>query len=366
MDNRMAGLPLWLKTVPLVVALALGGGCAPTETSDLGSDDELGGETTDGGGLAELQGTIRLDGSSTVYPMAEAICDAFKNEFPNVKTPLGLSGTGGGFKRFTQGETDVSNASRPIKDSEFKECQENGVSFIELPIAYDGLTIVVHPSNDFVKQLTVEQIQKIFLTGGANTWKDVDASWPEQKIEIFSPGTDSGTFDYFKEVVTDGLSEEQAAFRQGITYAEDDSVLVTGVAGQASAIGYFGAAYFFENQKKLRAVPIVNPEGKPVSPTPETIENGSYAPFSRPLFIYVKVDSLKRPEMKQFVEFSLEHAPEMAEKVGYVPLPKSVYDRAFEHYQKRLSGTHYLTDDGEKRAGPVVEVYVEENLNAGS
>lgn len=314
------------------------------------------GQNEDEGGLS---GKINIDGSSTVYPISEAIASDFEKEYPGVKPTVGVSGTGGGFKRFVKGETDISDASRPIKPEELKAAQDNNVEFIELPVAYDGLTIAVHPENEFVDQLTVADLQKIFLEdSAAKTWKEVNENWPDKEIKIFMPGTDSGTFDYFKEVVAD-----KGAIRSDVSPSEDDNVLVTGVAGDKNAIGFFGASYYFENKDKLKAVPIVNPETeKAVAPTPETIENGEYAPFSRPLFIYVNVESIKRPEMKRFVEFYLDKAPEAAAKVKYVALPKDIYDRAKTHYEERLTGTHYLDADGNKRKGALTEVYKKENL----
>lgn len=314
-------------------------------------EDEVGG----------LSGKITIDGSSTVYPISEAIADGFKEEQSGVDVTVGVSGTGGGFKRFVIGETDISDASRPIKAAELAAAKENKVEFIELPVAYDGLTIAVHKENDFVDQLTVEDLQKIFLEdGAAKTWNEVnDKDWPETEIKIFMPGTDSGTFDYFKEVV----AGKEGSIRSDVSPSEDDNVLVTGIAGDKNAIGFFGASYYFANQDKLKPVPIVNPESqKAVSPTPETIESGEYAPFSRPLFIYVNVESIKRPEMKRFVEFYLENAPEAAVKVKYVALPTDVYEQAKTHYEDRLTGTHYLDAEGNKRKGALTEVYKKENL----
>jgi phosphate transport system substrate-binding protein len=311
------------------------------------------------GGLSALSGKIEIDGSSTVYPITEAAATSFREFFPEVKVTVAISGTGGGFKRFTQGETDISDASRPIKPAEFEQCKKNSVPFVELPVAYDGLTIVVHPDNKWAEQLTVEQLQKIFREDqAAARWSDVDASWPNEPIKIYAPGTDSGTFDYFREVVA-----KDSAVRSDMSTSEDDNVLVTGVAGELHAIGFFGAAYYFENQDKLKAVKIVNPDsGQAVAPSTETIVNGDYAPFSRPLFIYVKEASLTRPEMKKFVEFYLDNAAEMAKQVDYAPLPDDVCKTAREHYEKRLVGTHFLDADGQKRSGPLPVVYTPENV----
>lgn len=346
----------------------LGGmtGCKPSRST---SEAELAqgagrGAAADSDGAVnkELQGKINVDGSSTVYPISEAAASRFSKRFPNVSVNVGVSGTGGGFDRFTKGETDISDASRPITTSEFEAAKAAGVSFIEIPVAYDGLTLVVHRSNDWVDQLTVEEIKKIFTTeGAAKTWADVRSGWPDREIKIFAPGTDSGTFDYFMEVV----AGKNGSLRSDISTSEDDNVLVTGVSGSPDAIAFFGVAYYEENADKLRAVPVVNPEsGVAVAPTAETIESGEYAPFSRPLFIYVNAKSMARPEVKRFVNFYLENAPTLAEQTDYVSLPEDVYARAVQNARQRKTGTHYLTAEGEKRSGPVTEIYQSDNLIA--
>lgn len=306
-------------------------------------------------GIEKLQGNVEIDGSSTVAPMSMEAADMFSDVCPRVKVPVGVSGTGGGFKRFTKGETDVSDASRPIKQKEFAQCRENSVSFIELPVAYDGLTIIVGKDNDFVDQLTIDQLKKIFREDMKVTkWSQVKEGWPATEIQIFAPGTDSGTFDYFKEVV---VGKEEASIRSDMSVSEDDSIIVTGVAQTKGAIGFLGAAYYFENTDKLKAVPIVNPEGKAVLPSADTIESGEYAPFSRPLFIYVNAKSANRPEVKTFVDYYLENAAEIAETVGYVGLPDEITEAAADHFKRRLVGTHFLTKEGEKREGSIVELY---------
>lgn len=313
--------------------------------------------------LGLLEGEVTIDGSSTVAPISEAAAEAFRAKFPKVNVTVGISGTGGGFKRFTKNETDISDASRPIKSSEFEACRANDVAFVELPVAYDGLSIVVNKENDWVEQLTIDDLKKIFLReGGAKTWKDVNSSWPDEEIKIYAPGTDSGTFDYFfGDVVAKDSDNEHP--RDDMSPSEEDNVLVTGVAGEKAAIGFFGASYYFANTDKIRAVKIVNPEtGEAVAPTPETIESGEYAPFSRPLFIYVKETSLRRPEVKKFVEFYLEQAAELAKKVDYVALPQEVYELANAHYQDRLVGTHFLTSDLEKRIGALSDLYTTDSL----
>ncbi|MGH7202235.1 MAG: PstS family phosphate ABC transporter substrate-binding protein [Planctomycetaceae bacterium] len=307
-----------------------------------------------------LAGRVVIDGSSTVYPLSEAVSSGFLKKFPGVDVTVAISGTGGGFKRFTIGEIDIADASRPIKPLEREQAQANGVEFIELPVAYDGLTIAVNNENRFVDQLTVEQLQQIFLADqAAKTWQDVNQDWPPEEIRIYAPGTDSGTFDYFKEVV----AGDEGNFRSDMSTNEDDNFLVTGVAGDPNAIGFFGASYYYENEDKLRAVPIVNPQtGEAVLPTPAAIESGEYAPFSRPLFIYVSVASLRRPEVRKFIAFYLDNAAAMSQKVGYVPLSEDLYEAARMHVDQRWTGTHFLTEQGEKRSGPLTQVYTDENL----
>ncbi len=321
-------------------------------------------------GLKDLEGTINIDGSSTVAPITIEADAGFRGIAPKVKVPVGVSGTGGGFKRFTKGETDISDASRPIKYKEFESCKANGVSFIELPVAYDGLTIAVGKSNDFVEQLTVDQLKRIFLSDSkdgsfknAKTWKDINDAWPATEIKIFSPGTDSGTFDYFKEVI---VGKSESSMRDDMSVSEDDNVLVQGIAKTEGAVGFFGASYFFANQDKLKSVKIVNPDsGKAVEVSASTIESGEYAPFSRPLFIYVNSKAARRPEVKVFVNYYLDNAPELAAKVKYVGLPKEMGDAVKAHFKRRKTGTHFWEiKDGQpaKREGSLAELYTVENL----
>jgi len=304
--------------------------------------------------LADLKGSIKVDGSSTVYPITAAVGEAFHEENTGVAVTVNFSGTGGGFKKFAAGQTDISDASRPIKAKEDAATREAGISYIEIPVAYDGLTIVINKANDWAKQLTVEQLQKIFLDDSVKSWKDVDAKFPDVAIKIFAPGEASGTFDYFKEVVV-GKSDKQ--FRADMSKNEDDNVLVTGVAGDPGAIGFFGVAYYEENKDKLQAVAIQNDEGKYVAPTAETIEDGTYNPFSRPLFIYVSTASLDRPEVAAFIDFYFDAGPDLAEQVGYVRLPSAVYEAAKHNADNRKTGTQYLDAEGEKVTGPVTKVY---------
>lgn len=364
-----------LFSLPCVVSCVclLTLGCDTPTTPDapekpVNTSDSSPGKESDGG-LAALEGTIQIDGSSTVAPITIQADATFRDKCPNVKIPVGVSGTGGGFKRFTKGETDISDASRPIKYAEFESCKQNGVEFIELPVAYDGLTIAVSKDNDFVETLSVDQLKQIFNADkkdksfvNAKNWNEIDASWPDLPIQIFAPGTDSGTFDYFKEVVA-GKTD---SIREDMSVSEDDNQLVQGIAQTNGAIGFFGASYYFANQDKLKAVKIVNPAlGEPVEVSAENIESGKYAPFSRPLFIYVNKKSAGRPEVKVFVNHYLDNAAELATKVKYVGLPKDIADAAKDHFKRGLVGTHFWQmKDGqaEKIEGSLKEVYVKENL----
>lgn len=302
-----------------------------------------------------LSGDVKVDGSSTVYPISEAIAESYSKDHPGVRVAVGISGTGGGFKRFMRGEIDIAAASRPVRKEEADAAQAAGIEFIEVPVAYDGLSVVVNKNNDWAQRLTVDQLRKIFLEGGARSWKEIDPAFPDVPLKIYSPGTDSGTYDYMNEVVTSG--NKQAKMRKDMELSEDDNVLVRGVEGDRGAIGYFGSAYYFENKDKLRAVAIVNKVGAAVAPTSETIRDGSYNPLSRPLFIYVSTRSMERPEVKAFVEHYLNYAGDAATRVGYVPLPDGVYDRAEVNVESRKTGSQYLGPDGTHRQGSVVEIY---------
>lgn len=307
---------------------------------------------------SDLAGQVSIDGSSTVFPISVAVANMFRRQFPNVRVKVALSGTTGGFRRFIAGETDISDASRPIKPGEFDRCKEAEVHFVEVPVAFDGLSIVVHRENDWCRQLKVEDLKRIFFKEKpAQLWSDLNSNWPEEKIVLYAPGLDSGTMDYFREVVAD-----EGALRPDILLSEDDNLLATGVAEHKHAIAFFGCAYYFKNQDKLRAVSIVNPDtGKPVAPAPKTIASGEYAPFSRPLFIYVNARAARRPEIRKFVEFYLAKAEEAAQKVGYVPLPPTIYQRAMAHFKNRQIGTHFLSENQEKQRGSLEALYTEQN-----
>jgi phosphate transport system substrate-binding protein len=299
-----------------------------------------------------LRGAIRIDGSSTVYPITEAVAEEFSKEAAKVNVSVGISGTGGGFKRFCVGETDITDASRPITPSEVSLAAEKKVEYIEIPVAYDALTIVVNPKNDWVKSLTVEQVRRIYSAAGtAKSWKDLDPAWPDRPMKVFSPGTDSGTFDYFKEAVIG----KDGNVRSDMSVSEDDNALVMGVAGNVDGIGYFGLAYFEENQSKLRAVPIDGGKG-PVAPSAKSVNDGTYTPLSRPLFIYVNRKSADRSEVQAFIDFYLREAGDLAKEVGYVNMPDEILGRAKARWTSRKTGTVFVAD-GKKVDGAFATLY---------
>ncbi len=292
-------------------------------------------------GAAWAAGMVKADGSSTVFPITEAVAEEFGKVSGGTKVMVGISGTGGGFKRFCRGETDVSNASRPIKSKEVTACKESGIGYIELPVAYDGLAVVVNPRNTWVDQMTVAELKKIWepsAQGVITKWSQVRAGWPDEEIKLFGAGTDSGTFDYFTEVI----NGKAASSRGDYTASEDDNVLVEGVSSEVNGLGYFGLAYYEQNKDKLKIVPIVNNKGQAIEPSIETVQNDSYTPLSRPLFVYVSVKSLdENPEIKKFAEYYLEHAPALAQEVGYVPMPEKAYADAKNRLAGRIKGSIY-------------------------
>jgi phosphate transport system substrate-binding protein len=284
---------------------------------------------------------IKIDGSSTVYPITEAVAEDFQKA-TKTKVTVGISGTGGGFKKFCRGETDISQASRPILKKEMDACKEAGVQYIELAVAYDALTVVVNPKNDFIKSMTVAELKKMWepaAQGKIKNWNQVNATWPNTPIRLFGAGADSGTFDYFTEAIV-GKSKSS---RGDFTASEDDNVLVKGVAGDVGAIGYFGYAYYEENQDKLKAVPIVAKAGSPaVSPSPEAVMDGTYQPLSRPMFIYVNAAAgAFKPDVKAFVDYYLANAPKLVAEVKYVPLPAHEYAAVTAHWKSLKPGTGF-------------------------
>ena len=282
---------------------------------------------------------IQIDGSSTVFPVTEAVAEEFqKSKKGKVKVTVGIAGTGGGFKKFCRAETDISNASRPILKSEIEDCKKSNVQFIELPVAYDALTVIINPKNDWVKSLTVADLKKMWEPGAqgkVTTWNQVRPEWPNSPLKLFGPGADSGTFDYFTEAIVGKAKSSRGDF----TASEDDNVLVQGVANDRNALGYFGFAYYIENQAKLKAVAIETAKG-PVAPSAKTVEDGTYQPLARPIFIYISKKSLDtKPEVKEFVDFYLKNASKLVKDVKYVALPPSAYTMGAQHVTKGKIGT---------------------------
>ena len=283
---------------------------------------------------------VKVDGSSTVYPITEAVAEEFQKAKKNaIKVTVGISGTGGGFKKFCRGEIDIANASRPILKKEMADCKAAGVEYIELPVAFDALTVVMNPKNTFLKELTVEQLKAIWepaAQGKIARWNQVNPAWPDAPIKLFGAGSDSGTFDYFTEAIVGKAKSSRGDY----TASEDDNVLVQGVSRDVNAIGYFGYAYYAENTGKLKAVPIVEKAGKPaVLPSEESVIKGTYQPLSRPIFVYINPKSLDKPEVREFVEFYMKNASKLTKEVKYVPLPAKAYTVNMEHIDKKKTGT---------------------------
>lgn len=282
-----------------------------------------------------LQGEVRIDGSSTVYPITEAVAEEFRIDEPEVKVTVGVSGTGGGFSKFGRGEIDINDASRPIKETEAAECKANNINFVELQVAYDGLVVVVNPENTWVKDLTVEELKKIWEPSAQekiNRWNQIRPEWPADEFNLYGPGIASGTYDYFTEAVVG----ESGSSRGDYTASEDDNVLVQGIAGDRNGLGFFGLAYYVENKGKLKLVAIKDQE-EAVLPSVETVKNGSYSPLSRPVFIYVSGKSAQREEVRAFVDFYLANASTLVQDVGYIPLTDSEYDGEVQEFENFIS-----------------------------
>ena len=310
--SRSARLTRSFSILALAASLtACGGGDTAT----------TGGDVAAGGGES-VSGDIQIDGSSTVFPISEAMAEEFQLANPDVRVTVGVSGSGGGFKKFCAGETDISNASRAIKEEEAADCAANGVEFAEVPIAYDGITIVTNTENDWAQCMTIDQLNTIWAPdseGSVSNWNQVDPDFPDQALDLYGPGTDSGTFDYF----TDEVNGEEGASRGDYTASEDDNVIVTGVESSGGSLGYFGYAYYEENQGNLKAVEIENEDGTCIAPSTDTIADGSYNPMSRPLFIYVKKEAYDtKPQVKAFVDYQLaSENGELVQEAGYITLP---------------------------------------------
>ncbi len=290
---------------------------------------------------AFARSTIKVDGSSTVFPITEAVAEEFqKEQRGKTLVTVGISGTGGGFKKFCRGETDLQNASRPIKPEEAIKCKETQVSYIEIPIAYDAITLVVSQKNTWLKDITLAELKKIWepaAQGKIKTWNQVRKEWPAQAIRLYGAGADSGTFDYFTEAV---MGKARAS-RSDYTSSEDDNTLVQGVSQDEYGLGYIPFAYFEHNTDKLRDIPVKTPQGKVLRATAQSIADGSFVPFSRPIFIYVSARALDKPEVNAFTAYYLKNVPLLAKQVNYVPLPEALYALVRSSVEKRQTGSLY-------------------------
>ncbi len=296
---------------------------------------------------------VKIDGSSTVYPITEAVAEDYQKAKKNsVRVTVGISGTGGGFKKFCRGEIDISDASRPITKKEMDDCKAAGVEYMEFPVAYDALTVVIHPKNDWAKNMTVAELKAIWepaAQGKITNWKQVNPAWPDRPLKLYGPGADSGTFEYF----TEAINGKSKATRGDFTASEDDNVLVQGVSRDVGGLGYFGFAYFIENKDKLAAVSVAAAPGSPaVAPSIETVVNGTYQPLARPIFIYVNAKSADKPEVKEFIEYYFKHGEKLVKEVKYVPLPAKAYAYNLDHFTKRMKGTKF---GGENKIGITIE-----------
>ncbi|HLT82326.1 MAG TPA: PstS family phosphate ABC transporter substrate-binding protein [Cyclobacteriaceae bacterium] len=288
-----------------------------------------------GGDGGNLTGEIRIDGSSTVYPITEAIAEEYRFEQSKVRITIGISGTGGGFQKFSRGEIDINNASRPIKDAEAEAAGSNNTEFVALKVAYDGLAVLVHRENTWVDHFTVEELKKMWEPSAQGTvlrWSQIRPEWPDEEFHLYGPGIASGTYDYFTEVIVG----ESGASRGDYTASEDDNVLVQGISGDRNGIGFFGYAYYAENQDKVRLVGVNGGQGV-VLPSPETVKSGTYAPLSRPVFIYVNKTAAQRPEVADFVNFYIDNATEIVPDVGYIPLSAEEYQIEKEKFSAFIS-----------------------------
>jgi len=327
---KMKTLSEMTKIAFSVALLLAAAGCSVETTST--TNGTVGTTPTGNGEAAESSSggkRIVIDGSSTVYPISQAVAEEFQASHADVKVVVGTSGTGGGFKKFVVGETDINDASRPIKDKEITACKEAGIEFMELKVAIDGLSVVVNPENDWCNAMTTAQLKKLWEPGSKVTkWNELDPRWPEEEIKLFGPDTDSGTFDYFTEVICG----EEGASRAEYTPSTDDNVLVKGVSGEKYALGYFGYAYYVENKEKLKAIGVSATDKleDAITPTTETIEGGTYAPLSRPLFLYVNTARLAKSEVADFLTYFLKEGQKLVGEVGYVRLGKETHTATIE------------------------------------
>ncbi|HMW07978.1 MAG TPA: PstS family phosphate ABC transporter substrate-binding protein [Leptospiraceae bacterium] len=297
---------------------------------------------------------VTADGSSTVYPITSAAAEEFGKQGNGVQVTVGISGTGGGFKKFCNNETDISNASRYVKEEEINACASKKIEFIELPIGYDGLSIVINKENDWAKELTVEDLKKIYQKEGyVKTWKELNPKWPDLEIKAFAPGQDSGTFDYFAEEI---VKKKDNFRQQGVSFSEDDNTIVTGVAGNKGGIGFFGVAYYESNKDKLGLAKVVNPKtNEAVEPTFENVKSNKYAPLSRPIFIYVKAASASVESVDKFINFYLDNAAKFTKETGYIPFPDEIYAKVKKRYADKVKGT--VVKSKEDKHKPIAELY---------
>ena len=350
-----------ISVVALAAILAIFG-CSDRKKEEAAagsSETEQASAASKGGGEQEV---IKIDGSSTVFPISQAVAEEYQNKHGG-RVTIGVSGTGGGFKKFCRGEIDISGASRPIKSTEREACAAAGIEFIELPVAYDGIAVVVHKDNDWVDHLTVDELKTMWepeaTDKGLKKWNQIRSDWPDKEFHLFGPGVDSGTYDYF----TAAIVGKEHASRGDFTASEDDNVLVQGISTDPVALGFFGYAYYQENAGKLKLIPIddgdaTNGEG-PITPDLDTVANGTYQPLSRPIFIYVAKDKIARPGVKGFVEFYLgDEGRPLVEEVGYIPLPDGAYTLVNKRFADQVTGS--LFESGSK-----VGVTVEELLKGG-
>ncbi len=341
----------WKRLLPLVAVGALAAGLVACGADDNDPDDASGmpqGAATAApaqgvaAARAALKGEIIGDGSSTVFPVTAAAAEEFRKQAKDVRISVGIAGTGGGFKKFCAGETDLQDASRPISTTEDAECKAKGIEYIELPVAFDGLAVVVSSKNTFLSCITVAELKKMWepeAQGKITRWNQVNAKWPDQPIKLFGPGADSGTFDYF----TEAINGKAKASRGDFQASEDDNVLVKGVSDDPYALGYFGLAYYTENADKLKAVAVdAKGDGKCVSPSIATVKDASYQPLARPIFVYIKKSAATRPELKAFIEFYLskEFTPKIqTREVGYIALEDAMYEAITKRFQAGTTGT---------------------------
>lgn len=342
----------------LAVSCVLALGCSKKSAPDAAAD---GPAAADGASaVAPKSGTVKADGSSTVFPITEAIAEEFQKATPGVRVIVGISGTGGGFKKFCNGETDVSNASRPIKPSEVELCAKSGTNYVEVPIAYDGLAVMVNKKNTWADHITTAELKKMWepeAQGKVMKWSDVRPGWPDRPLRLYGAGVDSGTYDYFTEAIV----KKEHSSRGDFTSSEDDNVVVQGIAGDEAALGFFGYAYFEQNRDKLKVLAIddENPEnGKgPIEPSVESVRTGTYQPLSRPVFIYFSVKALGRPEVAAFAKYFTSNGAKYTREVGYVPLPDRAYILAQTRIDKRVTGS--LFGGKGSQVGVLIEALLE-------